>query len=810
MDTALQDLRYALRQLRASPGFTTAAVLTVGLGIGANTAIFSLINALLLRPLPHIARPHEIVQLGRTVEGEGFDTFSYPDYADVRDWTTTLAGVAAHRVVPMHLSGFGATERGRGALVSANYFAVLGTEPALGRFFHPDEDRPGSPAMVAVLSAGLWVRAFGGRPDVIGSTIRINSHAFAVVGVAPVGFQGTIIGDQLDVYVPLSTQPLTMGRFGPMLATRNAVWLQVVGRLAPRTSPARAGEEMDLFGTRLAAAFPEQRRGWSIAVAQGAGFNPDTRRDVAAFLRILQGAVALVLAIACANVAHLLLVRGSARRKELALRASLGAARGRLVRQLLTESVVLSALGGLVGLVLAYWSSGLLSALPTMAFPGTVDLGPDSRVLLFALSVSIVTGVVFGIVPALYAARSDLASDLRAGAQSTRRPSARLRSGLVVAQLAVSLVLLVAAGLFVRTLRNAYAIPPGFATRDVVVARLDFELQGYDSTRGRRAQDELLARLQALPGVRSASLTLNLPFGGGFDTRIAPVGEVITPENRGHRTDRNSVTADYFTTMDIPFLRGRGFDAQDASGSPLVAVVNQAIAERLWPGQDPIGKRFFQTWGSPPLEVIGVVRDAKYRSLFEERRLTFYQPLAQNYQAAVVVHLRSSEEPAALAGAIERTVHELDPDLPVYRVQTLAERLAASLAQQRTAATLVGVFGALALLLAAIGLYSAVAYAVAQRTREIGIRIALGARAPDVLRQVLRQGIGLGVLGLGIGLAGALAVTRVLRAQLYGVTPTDPVSFAAVSLLLVVVAVLGSYAPARRATRVDPMVALRD
>ncbi len=777
MDTILQDLRYALRTLQKSPGFTAAVVLTLSLGIGVNTAIFSIVNALLLRDLPHVTRPHELLLIGRTISNDGFDTFSYPDYVDLRDQSRVFQDVAAITTVPVHVSGTAATERVRGGIVSGNYFAVLGTSPARGRFFSPDEDRPSNPAYVVVLSAGLWQRAFGGRADVLGKTIRVDNHPFEVIGVAPAGFQGLTRGDPLDLFLPLSVQPVAMPEFGSFINQREAVWLQLFGRLRPGASLAQARTDLAAFGQRMVASFPKDREGWGVSAAMTSGFDPFTQANIVRFLRLLQGAVILVLAIACANVANLLLVRSAARRRELAIRASLGAARGRILRQLLTESVVLSALGGIGGLVLAYWGSDLLRALPVFSFSGEIDLTPDTRVLLFTLAISLAAGVLFGLVPAIHAVRSDLAGELRQGAEIGRPRGTRLRNALVITQVAVSLVLLVAAGLFVRTLQNAYAIDPGFAT-NVLVARLDVGLQGYDEARGRRFYAQLLRDLEATPGVRSAGLAINLPFAGGFDTRIDAQGALIDTEHPGYRTDRNSVSPGYFETMGITILRGRGFTAHDEATSPPVAVINEA-------------------------------RDAKYRNLFEERRLTFYQPLTQDYHPALVVHLRPAGDPMALAGSLQGAVRALDSDLPVYRIQPLDERLAGSLSQQRTAATLVGGFGTLALLLAAIGLYGAVAYSAAQRTREFGIRIALGAQTPDVLRHVLREGIVLGLIGLGVGLVGAFAVTRVLRSQLFGVTPTDPLSFSVVSLLLLVVAVAASLVPALRATRVDPMVALR-
>ena len=808
MDTILQDIRYALRTLQKSPGFTAAVVLTLSLGIGANTAIFSLVNALLLRDLPYVERGNELVLIGRTVDNDGFDTFSYPDFVDIRSKATkNLQGVVAFTSVPVHVTGSGATERARGALVSANYFTVLGTTPARGRFFGPDEEQPGNPVPVVVLSTGLWQRAFGGSPDVVGSTVRLDNHPFQVIGIAPAGFQGINRGEQLDLFLPVTVQPIAMPEFGSFITERESVWLRMFGRTRTGVSVAQAKAELGALAPQLFAETPD-RRGWGITAAPTVGFDPFTYANLVRFLRLLQGAVILVLAIACANVANLLLVRAAARRKELAIRASLGAGRGRILRQLLTESAVLATLGGIGGLLLAFWGSDILRALPALRLAGDIDLSPDVRVLGFTLGIALAVGVIVGLLPAIHAARPDLAGELRQSAESGRPRGSRLRGALVVTQVAVSLVLLVAAGLFVRTLRNAYAVNPGFAT-NVLVSQLDLGLQGYDEARGRRFYEQLLRELDGLPGVRSASLALNRPFGGGFDTRIDVQGALIDEEHRGYRTDRNTVSPGYFATMDIDIVRGRGFTAQDVATSTPVTVINEAVAEQLWPGQDAVGKRLVRTWGGPPLEVIGIARDAKYRSLFEPRRLTFYQPVTQDYNAAMVVHLRPQGDPLALAGPLERTVHQLDPDLPVYRTQPLSERLASSLGQQRTSATLVGGFGALALLLAAIGLYGAVAYSAAQRTREFGIRIALGAQRPDVLRQVLREGVVLALAGLAIGLLGAIAVTRVLKSQLFGVTPTDPLSFAIVSLVLLVVAVSASLLPAKRATRVDPIVALR-
>ena len=815
MQALVADLRYALRTLRNSPGFTAVAVLTLALGIGANTAIFSLVNRILLQPPPGLERPGELVLVGRTVNGEGFDTFSYPDYGDLRAGCRACAGLAAYSTVPFHLSTGGASERIRGALVSGDYFAVLGMRPALGRFFLGDEDRPGDPRAVAIISHALWVRRFGARADMARGAVSLDGHPFTVVGVAPEGFEGTESGGVLDVFVPLASQPLTFSRLGRAPhSARAVVWLQLVGRLAPAATLPQARAQLAGLVQQLVTAYPAIHEGWGVSIASGVGLDPLTRRRLRSFLGLLLGAVGLVLAIACANVANLLLARATGRRKEMAVRASLGAGRGRLLRQLLTESLVLSLAGAAAGLLVAYLIGGLLLRLPLGAQQaGGLDLTPDASVLAFTALLSIATGIAFGLVPAVQASRPDLVPELKDGVGSRpgagRLRSGRLRQALVVTQLAVSLVLLVGAGLLVRTLQRAYAIAPGFATHDVVVASVDPGLQGYDSSRTTRFYAELLRRLAPRSGVRAASLALNVPFGGGWDTRIVAEGQAIDQRHPGERADFNVVTPDYFRTMDLPMVRGRAFTAQDVAHAPHVVVINEAIAERLWPDRDPIGKRLQRAWGGEPLEVIGIVKDAKYRSLFEVRRLTFYQPLAQSYQPAMVIHVRAQGDARPIGQMIQRTVGELDKDLPVYRLQTLADRLDNSLGQQRLGATLVTAFGLIALVLAAIGLYAALGYAVTQRTREIGIRMALGARGEDVRRQILREAMALAVVGLGAGLTGAVAATRVMRSQLYGVTPTDPTSFVAVSAVLVGVALLASYLPARRATKVDPMVALR-
>ena len=805
------DLRFGARMLRRTPGFAITAALTIALGIGANTTIFSLVNALLLRPLPGAVRPNELVMIGRTQDGQGFDTFSYPDYIDYRDGARSLVAVSASFVAPVHLSTGGASERVRAELVSGSYFGMIGTRAARGRLLTRDDDGAPGANPVVVLGYGTWQRRFGSDPSVVGKSVRISGTPYQVVGVAEPGFNGESAMGVVDLFIPISMAGKLMPDVGPMFDLRGAVWINLFGRLAPNATPAMAQAELSGIAAELARRYPQTNEQRGVRVSPGLGFDPQSRGQVTTFMGILVGVVGLVLLIACANVANLLLARGSARARELAVRSSLGASRSRLVRQLLAEGFLLALLGGAAGFVLGTWSLRLVLRLPVFVNTfGAIDPSIDLRVLGFAIAAMIVSGTLFALPPALRTSRVDLVTALKLGTPGSGDPRSRLRNGLVVAQLALSIVLLVAAGLFVRTLQSLYRIEPGFETRHVLVATLDAGLQGYDEVRARRLFTEIEERARAIPGVQQAALGYMLPLGGGgWDTRIFPAEATPAPNDAGLKTDVNAVSPSYFETLGMQVVAGRPFTAADRDGSPGVAIVNDAVVEKLWPGTNAIGKRFRIGRGKEVLEVVGVVRTARYRSLVEPPRPFFYRPFAQAYQPSMTLHIRTTGDPYAVVPSVRRALDDLDRDLPLSRVQTLAKRLDGSIGPQRTAATLVGLYGLLALLLAAVGLYGSMAYSVSRRTREMGVRMALGARANEVLRHVLAQAFRIAVVGTVIGLVAAVVATRYLRALLFGVEPTDPATLVTVILVLVAASIAAAYLPARRATRVDPVVALR-
>ena len=805
------DLRIGARLLRRTPGFTTIAALTLALGIGANTTIFTVVNALLIRPMPGISHPDELVLIGRTQGGQGFDTFSYPDYVDYRDQATRLTGIGAYYGAPAHLSTGGASDRVGAGVVSANYFRVLGVNAAAGRTFLAEDDGAPNANPVVVLSYGLWQRRFGGDSSVVGRRVTINAHAYTVIGVAAEGFTGLERSSSYDVFIPLAMTGTLRPGFERALGARDAVWLQLFGRLARGSTTVAAESELQGIASRLARAYPESNAERGVAVVGGIGFDPSSRRAVHSFATILLGVVGLVLLIACANVANLLLARGAARRHEFAVRASLGASRARLVRQLLAEGLLLSLVGGALGFALGVGTARLIVKLPLFANSlKTIDPAPDGRVLFFTAVVAIVSALIFGVPSAVRASRTDLLTSLKTATPGGGIRRSLLRNGLLVSQLALSIVLLVAAGLFLRTLGALYATPPGFDTGHVLIATVDVALQGYDEPRGRRFYDDLEQRAAALPGVAGVGLAYMIPLGGGgWDTRIYPAELTPAKDDPGLKTDINVVSASYFRTIHMAVVQGRGFANTDRQGAPPVAVVNEVIARQLWPNQDPIGKRFRLGRDGEILTVIGVVQTAKYRSLLESSRPFFYRPFAQVYQTPMTLHLATTGDPRALIGPVRQLVQSLDKDLPVYRIQTFNDRLAGSVSMQRTAAVLVASYGFLALLLAAIGLYGSMTYVVARRTREIGIRMALGARTALVMRQVLREALVLALLGAALGIVVAIPSARLLRSQLFGVGPGDPMTFAAVTIGLVVVAVAAAFWPAWRATRVDPVVALR-
>ncbi len=817
-----QDVRYGARMLLKTPGFTAVAVLSLALGIGANTAIFSLVDKVLIRKLP-VGEPERLVVVTAS-RGQGVSTtFGYPDFADYRDRNEVFEGLVCYTQRALTLSEGGQAERIQGMIVSGNYFTALRVRPALGRGFLSEEDKTRGTHPVVVLGYGLWQRRFGAEPGLVGKSVNLNGYGFTVVGIAPPEFTGTVPGVAPDVYVPIMMQgQVSPGwKMDPLFGPRSrslSSWLEVLGRLKPGVSREQAAAAMTTLGSQIARAHPNAdgspRVEPKFVLEDGSRGNTSLLRDLRFPLQMLMATVGLILLIACANVANLLLARAGTRRKEIAVRLAVGAGRARLIRQLLTESVLLAMLGGGAGLALAASISGLVvSFTPTNNFSTlTLDNRLDWRVLGFTLAISLLTGILFGLAPALKASRLDLVSGLKDETTLLGKRGRRLslRNLLVVGQVALSLIVLVGAGLCVRSLQKLQAIDAGFDPAKVLVMSADVSLSGYSKERGLQFYPELLERVRSLRGVEAASLGALLPLGGGFGSTMKAEGYTPKPgENLS--SDFNIIGTDYFRTMKIPLLGGREFDPSDTTTAPQVAIINETAARRFWPGQSSIGRRLIL--GRAPdeeiREIVGVVRDSKYRQLTEEVRPALFVPVAQDYRANMALHVRTTGEPGVMVAAVRGEVQALDANLPVYNIRTLEEQKSNSLYTSRMAATLLTVFGLLALGLAAVGLYGVMAYAVHRRTREIGIRMALGAQSKDVLRQVLREGMGLVTIGLTLGLGGAIAATRLVTGFLYGVTATDPLTFAGAALLLAGVALLANYLPARRASRTDPLVALR-
>jgi putative ABC transport system permease protein len=815
-----QDLRYGARMSLKSPGFTAVAALSLALGIGANTAIFSLVDKVMIRKLP-VEEPERLAVLS-VDSGRGLGTvFTYPDFADYRARNEVFEGLVCYAQRALTLNEGGQAERIQGTIVSGNYFTVLRVQPALGRGFLPEEDKTRGSHPVVALSYGLWRRRFGADPGMVGKAVNLNGVNFTVVGIAPPEFTGAVPGVAPDVYVPIMMQGQVSPswKFDPLFGPRgrNLSWLEVLGRLKPGVSREQAAAAMTALGSQIAKANPNPdgspRFEPKFVLEDGSRGHTYLLRDLRLPLQMLMATVGLVLLIACANVANLLLARAGARQKEIAVRLAVGAGRGRLIRQLLTESALLSTLGGVGGLALAASISGLvISYTPPNTFSTmTIDNRLDLRVLGFTLAISLLTGIFFGLAPALIASRPDLVSALKDETTllgKGRRVS--LRNLLVVGQVALSVIVLVGAGLCVRSLQKLQAVDAGFDPAKALVMSADVSLSGYNKERGLRFFSELLERVKLLREVEAVSLAAQVPLGAAISSLLKAEGYTPKP-GEDLSSDFNIVGPDYFRTMKIPLLHGREFGRSDTPAAPQVVIINETAARRFWPDQNPLGRRLIL--GRAPdeevREIVGVVKDSKYRRLNDEARPAAYAPFAQDYRANMALHVRTTGEPGAMLAAVRREVQALDASLPLYNVKTLEEQKSSSLYTSRMAATLLTVFGLLALGLAALGLYGVMAYAVNRRTRELGVRMALGAQTGDVLKLVLTQGLKLAMLGVGIGLLAAFALARRMESLLFGVRPTDPLTFTVIAAGLTLVALVACWIPARRAAKVDPLIALR-
>jgi predicted permease len=813
LETAWQDVRYGLRLLGRSPLFTATAVLSLAIGIGANTAIFSAVSALVLRSLPGVQNAGRLVDIGRTQDGSGFDNSSYPNFRDVRARVTTLTDVYAVRLDPgpMGLGGQDGAERIYGTLVSANYFTVLGTTPAVGRLL-VDADDSGAPGshQVMVISYELWQRRFGGDRNVIGQTVTVNGAPFAIVGVAPPGFQGTTVM-RSDAWVPITTMPIAMPRRNAsLLDMREGVWLVMGGRLKPGVTVAQANAEIAAIGAALEREFPRENRGKGLKAMRSAVV-PGNMDVFAGFLALLMAIVGVVLLIACVNLSGMLLARAAGRRREVAVRLAIGATRARLARQMLTETVLLFAGGGVLGVLLSRWLQAmLLGVLPQLPVPIGIDMPMDLHVLAFALVLSFGAALVSGLAPALQASRPDVVRALKAeGAGAGSR--LRLRSAFLVGQVALSLLLVVTAGLFLRALGHATSIDPGFSAANVDVAMLDLSLARYTDVTGPGFERDLLSRAASRPGVASAALAIDLPLDGGN----VGLGSLKTPGIRHGESEEvsahwNAVSPGYFKTLNLPLAKGRDFTDSDVPAAPHVAIVNEALARAAWGTADAVGRTIQANYtdaGWEPVTIVGVTTDAQVEWLGGTVVPLIYVPLTQRYAPRVALLIKTSGVSAI--PLMRALVRELNPNLPVTQAMPLTDINALELIPQRVAAAAAGAFGVVGLLLAAIGVYGMTSYNVNQRVREIGIRIALGADRGAVLGMILRQGAVLTVIGIGIGLAAGVVVSLVVRSLLFGISALDPVTFGGGAALFVGVALAASLGPALRATRVDPIVALR-
>jgi predicted permease len=829
MSTLLQDLRLAVRMLAKNRGFAIVAILTLALGLTVNVTVFSFVNDLFLRPLPAQDPEQLVVMAQKTPKFQYALPFSYADYRDFRqtiegsggeqtEMAKTFAGLMAYREEAVHLSRSGeTTERTWLHLVSDNYFEVLGVQAQHGRLFLPGEGRNPGADPILVLSHDYWRSRFSGDPRIVGQAVRLNGLPFTVVGITPPGFYGASWGTAVSGFVPATMHPQLSPAMAGLLFDRGNTGFFMMGRLRPsaRISQARAAAQVVM--ERLVKDYPGAHVPVQVVVLAENMSRPSP--FVASYVPLIVSAMMtlalLVLLVAAANVANLLYARAADRERELGIRGALGASRWRLLRQLVIESVLLALGAGTLGTLITSWIFPYLAAATIPAdFAPAADTGTDWRLFAFAFGASVAAGVLTGLVPALKATRPDVLPLLKERAPSTSHARHPLRSLLVVSQVAVSCLVLVCAGLAVRSLHKLSGVDLGFRPNNLFVASFDLGLQRYDSDKGRRFQTELLERVGTLPGVRDASLGESVPF----DTRMGTVGDV-TAEGQPLKDNSLfdfipclSVDRGFLPTLGVPIAEGRDFSAQDDRSTPRVVIINRAMARRLWPDESPIGKRLLMNQRQPPIEVVGVVSDARFFNMTDRARPLVFRPLAQNYQGNVTLVARTEADPEQLTTAVQQIVAQLDPDLPLYGLRTMEQQIAGSpnaLMPLRLGASIAGAQGLIALLLAALGIFGLVSFSVTRRTREIGIRVALGATVSDVVRLVSRQNLTLTLIGLAVGLLSALALTRPLAGLLYGVSPSDASVYAGVALLIAATTLVACWLPVRRATRINPVVALR-
>jgi predicted permease len=818
-----QDLRGGLRMLKKSPGFTFVAVLSLALGIGANTAIFTIINAVFLHPLP-VEEPSRLVEVFThdTITFNANANFqltgtSLPNYEDYRDQNNVFTGLATVTFpITLNWGGQAEPQQLNASLVSGNFFDVLGVKPYRGRTFLADGDKKigGNPEVV--LSYSLWARQFGSDEKFIGQTILLNGTPYNVVGIAPPGFKGIVSLGRPDLlWIPITMRDYVLtGQLKDLEYNRRFRWLSIVGRLKPQVDLAQARAAMKTVADGLAKEYPRDNKGRTVELfsLNESALGINQRKQFSLAGGVLMSVVGVVLLIACVNLANLLLAQASKREKELSIRAAMGAGRGRLVRQLLTESTVLSLLGGLAGLLVAYWGRNVLwSFRPPFLLDGSIDLSFDARVLGFTLLISIFTGLVFGIIPAIKASGTDINEVLKTGGRGGALgwTHNRLRGLLVISEIALALVALVGSGLFLRSMQNAQQFNPGFESQNLLQMNFDLGALRYDADHGQQFFRDAVERAKTVPGVVSASVSSNGVFGGGLAGTIFREGEQTDPNNRGTLVNFDDVTPGHFETMRIPLISGRDFTDFDREKTTRVAIINEAMAKAIWPGQDALGKRFAIVTEPNLLQVIGVVGTTVVGQIGEDPQPVAYLPMRQQYSPFATLVVRTSNNPEPLIGAVRAQIQPIDKNLAFTNAQTVQQILGQGLWAARMGAALLGLFGALALVLASIGIYGVLAYSVAQRTSEIGLRMALGAQPRQVLGLVLKQGMLLAMIGAVVGILVALPVARMAGNLLYGVSATDPLTYAGITLLLLGVALLACYLPARRATRIDPLKALR-